>query len=90
MCVTVRVAVVGGKTLELGRGYIYLSDIADENQNEVQGPGMVTERTRERERSVNIYTKGSDRLVAVLQLKAVFHGIEHSDTVQQAVSHIVT
>lgn len=88
MCVTVRVAVVGGKTLELGRGYIYLSDIADENQNEVQGPGMVTERTRER--SVNIYTKGSDRLVAVLQLKAVFHGIEHSDTVQQAISHSVT
>jgi hypothetical protein len=80
---TVRVVVVGGKTLELGRGYIYLSDIADENQNKdgVHGPSMLaTERMRER--VVNIYTKGSDRLVAVLQLKAVFHGIENSGTIQ--------
>jgi hypothetical protein len=82
LCVTVRVVVLGGKTLELGRGYIYLSDIPDENQNQdgVQGPSMATERMRER--AVNIYTKGSDRLVAVLHLKAVFHRIENSGTIQ--------
>lgn len=79
LCVTVRVAVVGGKTLELGRGYIYLSDIADDNQSDVQDPGMLIERMREK--SVNIYTKGSDYLVAILQLSAVFHSIEQPDTI---------
>ena len=69
---TVRVAVVGGKTLELGRGYIHLSDIPDQNQ--VLDPSAVSERAGER--SVNIYSNGSDRLVAVLQLKAVWHAIE--------------
>ena len=83
--VSVRVQLVGGGTLELGRGDISLHDVIGSREQPLegeQGQGLllaVEELNSESERWLNIYKKGTNKLVAVVLLSVRYQSLDLMD-----------